>query len=31
LMEAGRGEDDDSEPLNDSELRDELVIYFFAG
>ncbi|KAG2172697.1 hypothetical protein INT43_000044 [Umbelopsis isabellina] len=31
LIESGRGEDEDSEPLNDSELRDELVIYFFAG
>lgn len=31
LIEAGRGEDEDCEPLNDSELRDELVIYFFAG
>jgi cytochrome P450 len=31
LMEAGRGEDDDSEPLTNGELRDELVLFFFAG
>jgi cytochrome P450 len=31
LMEAGRGEHDDSEPLTNGELRDELVLFFFAG
>ncbi|KAI9276464.1 cytochrome P450 [Umbelopsis sp. AD052] len=31
LMEAGRGEDHDSEPLTNQELRDELVLFFFAG
>ncbi|GAB5591829.1 hypothetical protein Unana1_06729 [Umbelopsis nana] len=31
LIEAGRGENDDSEPLTNQELRDELVVFFFAG
>lgn len=31
LIEAGRGENDDSEPLTNEELRDELVLFFFAG
>lgn len=31
LMEAGRGEDENSEPLTNEELRDELVLFFFAG
>lgn len=31
LIESGRGENDDSEPLTDEELRSELVLFFFAG
>ncbi|KAG2172696.1 hypothetical protein INT43_000043 [Umbelopsis isabellina] len=31
LIESGRGEDDANEPLDDEELRSELVLFFFAG
>ncbi|CAO3679338.1 unnamed protein product [Umbelopsis vinacea] len=31
MIESGRGENDDSEPLTDEELRSELVLFFFAG
>lgn len=31
MIESGRGENEDSEPLTDEELRSELVLFFFAG
>jgi cytochrome P450 len=31
LIESGRGEDDANDPLDDEELRSELVLFFFAG
>ncbi|KAI8579668.1 hypothetical protein K450DRAFT_240945 [Umbelopsis ramanniana AG] len=31
LIESGRGENDNYEPLTDEELRSELVLFFFAG
>jgi cytochrome P450 len=31
LIESGRGENDEHEPLTDEELRSELVLFFFAG